>query len=231
MDRVGAYSWHPSTDRWVWNDAMFHLLGYASGEVRPSRALVLAHKHPDDRERVAATMADAVGRRSGYACHHRIVAAGGAVHEVVALGYPAPPDDRWPAGLLLRGWIVHLATPVPGRPTDRAARDRAMGEISTGLATGSPTLPMPVTAPPGGPDPAPWARSRAEHDRHVERAVQVLAETCRLTGDAAGGLLAHLANAHAMPLIVVAERVVAASLDPERPGLAGLMEGIDPEVR
>jgi hypothetical protein len=47
-----------------------------------------------------------------------------------------------------------------------------------------------------------------------------------LPRDAASALLAHLANAAAEPLIVVAERVVAVSLDPEVEGLAGLLAGI-----
>jgi hypothetical protein len=46
------------------------------------------------------------------------------------------------------------------------------------------------------------------------------------TPDAAGALLAHLADTGAESLIVVAERVVAVSLDPDTDGLAGLLAGI-----
>lgn len=218
MDRIGAYSWHPSSDRWTWNDTMFHLLGYAAGEVRPSRALVVAHKHPDDRARVEHIMADAVGHRLAYTCRHRIVSVDGSIHQVVAVGHPAEHDERWPSGLLLRGYVVHLATTAPAHsPTESAASASA----------GFPTTPLPRGAPRDGPfPPGSSAWSAVEHDRRVTRAVTVLAETMELPPDAGTALLAHLANTASEPLIVVAERVIAVSLDPDTRGLAGLLAGI-----
>ncbi len=227
MDRIGAYSWHPSSDRWTWNDTMFHLLGYPAGGVRPSRALIVAHKHPDDRVLVEHVMADAVGHHLAYTNRHRIVSVDGSVHTVVAVGHPAAPDPEWPPGLLIRGWVVHLAT---WSPTSEAAE-------ATASLLGHPTpapevLPTPPALPRGsaprdGPPPPGWSSwASVEHDRHLGRAVEVLAEAMELPPDAAAALLAHLANAAAEPLIVVAERVIAVSLDPEVEGLAGLLAGI-----
>lgn len=221
MDRIGTYTWHPCTDRWEWNDTMFHLLGYPTGGVRPSRALVIAHKHPDDRAHVEHIMADAVAHRLAYTCRHRIVSVDGTIHDVVATGHPAADDDRWPEGLLLRGYVVHIAT--------WASTHSPAG--STASAAGG--LPMPLPVPPrggprDGPPPPGWSSwASVEHDRHVGRAVEVLAEAIELTPDAAAALLSHLANAAAEPLIVVAERVIAVSLDPDTRGLAGLLAGID----
>ena len=223
MDRVGAYAWHPSTDRWTWNDTMYHLLGYPAGGVRPSRALVVAHKHPDDRAQVEHIMADAVAHRLAYTCRHRIVSVDGTIHQVVAIGHPAEPDDRWPPGLLLRGYLVHLATVAPARSSAGS---------TAGVSGGLPTTPLPRGGPRDGPPPPGWSSWAAvEHDRHVGRAVEVLAEAIELTPDAAAALLAHLANTAEEPLIVVAERVIAVSLDPDTRGLAGLLAGIDvPEI-
>ena len=227
MDRIGAYSWHPGSDRWTWNDTMFHLHGYEAGGVRPSRALIVAHKHPDDRVLVEHVMADAVAHRLAYTNRHRIVSVDGTVHTVVAVGHPAAPDpDRGP-GLLVRGWLVHLAT---WSPTREAAE--ATTSLLGSPASSTPALPTPPPLPPGssprtGPPPRGWSSwASLEHDRHVGRAVEVLAEAMELPPDAAGALLAHLANAAAEPLIVVAERVIAVSLDPEVDGLAGLLAGI-----
>ncbi|HEY2192439.1 MAG TPA: PAS domain-containing protein [Actinomycetospora sp.] len=218
MDRIGAYSWHPSSDRWAWNDTMFHLLGYPAGAVRPSRALVVAHKHPDDRGRVEHVMADAVAHHLAYTCRHRIVSVDGTVHQVVAVGHPAEPDEHWPSGLLLRGYVVHLATwsPTPSPAGSAAA------------ATHSVPSPFPpVSSPRDGPPPPGWPSWWAvEHDRYVARAVEVLTEAMELTADAGAALLAHLANTAAEPLIVVAERVIAVNLDPDTAGLAGLLAGI-----
>jgi hypothetical protein len=227
MDRIGAYSWHPSSDRWAWNDTMFHLLGYPAGGVRPSRALVVAHKHPADRGHVEHVMADAVAHRLAYTNRHRIVSVDGTIHTVVAVGHPAAPDPRWPPGLLMRGWVVHLATWSPTREAAEA----------TASLMGSPTplppaLPSPPALPRGpsprdGPPPPGWSSwASVEHDRRVEQAIEVLAEAVELPPDAAGALLVHLADTAAEPLIVVAERVVAVSLDPEVEGLAGLLAGI-----
>jgi hypothetical protein len=227
MDRIGAYMWHPSSDRWTWNDTMFHLLGYPAGGVRPSRALVVAHKHPDDRGLVEHLMADAVGHRLAYTNRHRIVSVDGTIHTVVAVGHPATPDPRWPAGLLVRGWVVQLAT---WSPTREAAE--ATASLLGSPASSTPALPTPPPLPRGstprdGPPPPGWTSwASAEHDRHVGRAVEVLAEAMELPPDAAAALLAHLANSAAEPLIVVAERVIAVSLDPEVAGLAGLLAGI-----
>jgi hypothetical protein len=216
VNRIGAYSWHPSTDRWIWNDTMFHLLGYAPGEVRPSRALVVAHKHPDDRAHVEGIMADAVAHRLAYTCRHRIVSVDGTVHQVVAVGHPADHDGRWPPGLLLRGYLVHLATTAPAHSTATSVENASAS-----------TAPLPRRGgrdeAPSGSSP-PW--SAVEHDRHVGRAIDVLAEAMELTPDAGAALLAHLANTAAEPLIVVAERVIAVSLDPDTRGLAELLAGI-----
>ncbi|WP_331628311.1 PAS domain-containing protein [Actinomycetospora sp.] len=218
MDRIGEYSWHPSSDRWVWNDAMFRLLGYAPGEVRPSRALVVAHKHPDDRAHVEHIMADAVAHQLAYTCRHRLVSVDGTIHQVVAVGHPADHDERWPPGLLLRGYVVHLATTTPSHmPAESAAN----------ASGGTPTAPLPRGGPRDGPPPPGWSSwSAVEHDRHIARAVEALAEPMELTPDAGAALLAHLANTAAEPLIVVAERVIAVSLDPDTRGLAGLLAGI-----
>jgi hypothetical protein len=256
MDRIGAYSWHPGSDRWMWNDTMFHLHGYSVGGVRPSRALVVAHKHPDDRTLVEDVMADAIGHRLAYTNRHRIVSVDGSIHQVVAVGHPAAPDPGWPPGLFLRGWLVHLATWPAHRSaaesTAGAAQSHASAPFPSTLST-PPNLstppdlstpppmptPPPLSTPPplptpppgssarGGPPPPGWSSwASVEHDRHVARAIEVLAAAMELPQDPAGALLAHLANAAAEPLIVVAERVISVSLDPETEGLAGLLAGI-----
>ena len=56
--------------------------------------------------------------------------------------------------------------------------------------------------------------------------MDVLAEVTELPHDAASALLAHLANVAALPLIVVAERVIAVRLDPDVEGLGGLLGGL-----
>ncbi|MEJ2870941.1 PAS domain-containing protein [Actinomycetospora sp. OC33-EN08] len=218
MDRIGEYTWHPSSDRWDWNDTMFHLLGYSPGQVRPSRALVIAHKHPADRAQVESVMADACSNRLPYTHRHRIVSVTGEVHEVTALGFPVPDA----ASLVLRGYLVHLATHRPTPAAARAAHAAGRPPGSTGPFA-PPTVPIAIPDPRGTIWPTEAAR---EHDRLLARAVDVLAEVTELPHDAATALLAHLANVAAVPLIVVAERVIAVRLDPDVEGLGGLLGGL-----
>ena len=60
--------------------------GYEPGTVTPTTELVLAHKHPADRNDVAATINDMIERRQAFSTRHRIVDTRGNTHEVVVVG-------------------------------------------------------------------------------------------------------------------------------------------------
>lgn len=59
---------------------------YAPGTAKPTTERVLAHKHPDDYENVAAVLNDM--RRTGkpFSTRHRIITVDGAIREVVVIG-------------------------------------------------------------------------------------------------------------------------------------------------
>ena len=52
-ERVGSFRYLRAEDRWEWSDAVAHMHGYAPGQVQPTTALVMSHKHPDDAANVA----------------------------------------------------------------------------------------------------------------------------------------------------------------------------------
>jgi hypothetical protein len=60
--------------------------GYEPGTVTPTTDLILAHKHPDDRGQVAATIDDILNTRKPFSTRHRIVDTSGDVHYVVVVG-------------------------------------------------------------------------------------------------------------------------------------------------
>lgn len=54
--KVGRFSFFLDGDRWEWSDAVARMHGYQPGTVEPTTELLLRHKHPEDREHVAAVL-------------------------------------------------------------------------------------------------------------------------------------------------------------------------------
>lgn len=59
--------------------------GTPPGGVVPTTELLLAHKHPDDREEVARTIARAIELGESFSSRHRFVDTGGKVHNVMVV--------------------------------------------------------------------------------------------------------------------------------------------------
>lgn len=84
--RAGWFRFYFADQRWEWSDEVQRMHGYEPGTVTPTTDLVVSHKHPDDRDEVAATIDDMVERRGAFSTRHRIVDTGGATHDVVVVG-------------------------------------------------------------------------------------------------------------------------------------------------
>ncbi|GBE66469.1 hypothetical protein MFM001_29310 [Mycobacterium sp. MFM001] len=54
--RVGRFWFFLDGQRWEWSDAVARMHGYEPGTVVPTTELLLQHKHPEDRQRVAAVL-------------------------------------------------------------------------------------------------------------------------------------------------------------------------------
>lgn len=65
---------------------MARLHGYEPGTVTPTTELVLAHKHPDDRKQIAATLEDIRRNDGAFSTRHRIIDVQGNIHQVVVIG-------------------------------------------------------------------------------------------------------------------------------------------------
>jgi PAS domain S-box-containing protein len=84
--RVGWYRWFFGDERWEWSPEVEQIHGYQPGTVTPTTHLVLSHKHPDDYEQVAATLADIRRRHTSFSTCHRIITVQGTTREVVVIG-------------------------------------------------------------------------------------------------------------------------------------------------
>lgn len=84
--RVGSFRFYFEDQRWEWSEQVQQMHGYEPGGVTPTTELVLAHKHPDDRGEVAATIDDILNHRKAFSTRHRIVDKAGKIRHVVVVG-------------------------------------------------------------------------------------------------------------------------------------------------
>jgi PAS domain S-box-containing protein len=85
--RYGRFWYYRDEDRWEWSDQLARLHGYESAEaVAPTIDLLLAHKHPDDRERVADLIERVRSAGEPFSSQHRIVDRLGSVIPVIVVG-------------------------------------------------------------------------------------------------------------------------------------------------
>jgi PAS domain S-box-containing protein len=84
--RVGWFRFYFDDQRWEWSEQVQRMHGYEPGTVTPTTELVLAHKHPEDRGQVAATIDDILNTHKPFSTRHRIVDTSGNVHYVLVVG-------------------------------------------------------------------------------------------------------------------------------------------------
>jgi PAS domain S-box-containing protein len=83
--RVGRFKFFLDGQRWEWSDAVAGIHGYEPGTLVPTTELLLQHKHPDDRARVAAVL-DRVLSGEPFSSRHRIIDTAGRTHWVIVVG-------------------------------------------------------------------------------------------------------------------------------------------------
>jgi PAS domain S-box-containing protein len=118
ITRLGNWEWDIAADTVIWSAELFRIYGLAPGEVAGSRDEYLARVHPDDRERVAATIGAAYRSGEPFAHEYRVIRPDGEVRVVQARGEVVPGEDGRPARL--RG----TCQDVTERSQAEAERDR-----------------------------------------------------------------------------------------------------------
>lgn len=83
---IGSFQWDVAENRCTWTDELYAMHGFQPGEIVPSRELVLAHKHPEDRERAARVIDTALHHGGRFSYYHRIIDTGQKVHHVLTIG-------------------------------------------------------------------------------------------------------------------------------------------------
>ncbi|OBH97130.1 PAS and ANTAR domain-containing protein [Mycobacterium sp. E2733] len=120
--RMGTFRFYFDGQRWEWCEQVARLHGYEPGTVTPTTELVLAHKHPDDRKQIAATLDDIRCNHGPFSTRHRIIDVQGNVHQVVVVGNQLVDAAGTVVGT--EGFYVDVT------PTDRADQEALTAEVA-----------------------------------------------------------------------------------------------------
>jgi hypothetical protein len=105
--------------------------GYEPGSATPTTDLVLAHKHPDDRGQVAATIDQILNTHQAFSTRHRIIDTAGNVRDIVVVGDQLFDDQGEVIGT--HGFYVDVSPP-PERAQEDLVTAR-LAEISENRAS------------------------------------------------------------------------------------------------
>lgn len=142
----GAFTLDLRTGTWWWSDEVYAIHGFAPHEVVPTTELLLAHKHPDDRERVLDVLDRATRTGAAFSCVHRIRDAQGRDRVVTVVGEGVGTlDGGGPAEL--HGFFVDVTdvvhdeaqaaatTSIAASAQSRASIDQACGVLALTYGT------------------------------------------------------------------------------------------------
>ncbi|MFI6172928.1 PAS and ANTAR domain-containing protein [Nocardia sp. NPDC051052] len=93
VQSAGTFRFWLADQRWEWSDEVALIHGYQPGAVQPSTELLLSHKHPEDREQVANTIARTVETGEPFCSRHRIIDTKGCVRHVLVVGDDMTDDN------------------------------------------------------------------------------------------------------------------------------------------
>ncbi|MEU1982884.1 PAS and ANTAR domain-containing protein [Nocardia sp. NPDC019395] len=82
---AGGFRFWFAERRWEWSEAVAQMHGYPPEPMEPDTDLVLSHKHPGDRARVAGALAKSVADAEPFCSRHRIVDTTGRTRHVLVV--------------------------------------------------------------------------------------------------------------------------------------------------
>src|SRR5688572_22193831 len=81
--QVGRFTCDLLSGTWKWDDEVFRIHGLEPGSITPTTEYVLNCKHPEDRERVAAVIAQASRTGEPFSISYRLIGADEVERRVV----------------------------------------------------------------------------------------------------------------------------------------------------
>jgi len=107
--QMGWFRFYFADQHWEWSAEVQRMHGYEPGTVTPTTELVLSHKHPDDRDQVAADINDMMTGRRAFGRRHRIIDTSGTLRQVIVVSDQLHGFDGDVIGI--RGFYIDVTPP------------------------------------------------------------------------------------------------------------------------
>jgi hypothetical protein len=123
--QAGGFRFWFVGQRWEWSDELARMHGYEPGSVEPTTELMLAHKHPEDRQHVQELLDQALHSGGSFNSRHRFIDTHGAEHNVIVLADRMYDGDGAVVGT--EGFYVDLSVTLD--QARRAVLDESLPDL------------------------------------------------------------------------------------------------------
>ncbi|RAN73253.1 hypothetical protein B5P43_31140 [Bacillus sp. SRB_336] len=123
---VGDFRFDVDAGVWTWSEGSFMIHGFEPGDVVPTTGLVLAHKHPADRDEFERIFRGVVTDGGMMVSHHRIIDGHGITRRVIMVGESL--EDAGGRVCAIRGHFIDL-TRIMDAETAAAADAAVAGAV------------------------------------------------------------------------------------------------------
>lgn len=126
-EQLGWFDYDLTTDTWTWSATLFQIHGFEPGEIVPTTAVFVSHKHPEDRVHTDEVLAAVLETGQPFCCRHRIITSRREVRTVVTIGQGTLDD----AGRVVKvtGYFVDI-TDAATAVSQQAIREAVAGSAA-----------------------------------------------------------------------------------------------------
>nr|WP_245714163.1 PAS and ANTAR domain-containing protein [Nocardia vaccinii] len=107
---AGKFRFWFASQRWEWSPEIYRMHGYQPGEIEPTTEVLLAHKHPEDRDNVAEAIARSMEQGEPFSSRHRFIDTNGVEHAVMVVADRILDAAEHPVGTA--GYYIDLSDAI-----------------------------------------------------------------------------------------------------------------------